>query len=68
MEYGFLRCIGAPVRNSSGQAVAAISIAGPLSRITADRAQELARRVLVAAKSLSDRCAKNWPSLALRVP
>lgn len=48
-----LRCIGAPVRNSSGEAVAAISIAGPLSRITADRSRELARCVLVAAKSLS---------------
>jgi DNA-binding IclR family transcriptional regulator len=48
-----LRCIGAPVRNSSGEAVAAISIAGPLSRITADRSRELARCVLAAAKSLS---------------
>ena len=62
-----LRCIGAPVRNSSGEAVAAISIAGPLSRITAERAPELARRVLLAAKSLSDSCAKNYPSLTLKV-
>jgi len=29
-----LRCIGAPVRDSSGSAVAAISIAGPVSRVT----------------------------------
>lgn len=53
-----LRCIGAPVRNSYGEAVAAISIAGPLSRITADRAQEFARRVLVTAKSLSNSFAR----------
>lgn len=48
-----LRCVGAPVRDSSGQVVAAISIAGPVFRITKDRLFELSSRVMFTAAQIS---------------
>ncbi len=48
-----LRCIGAPVRDSSGRVVAAIGIGGPVTRVTPARIEELARVVIAAAHSLS---------------
>lgn len=48
-----LRCIGAPVFSSSGDAVAAVSIAGPVFRITRDRTSTLAAAVMKAAESIS---------------
>ena len=49
-----LRCIGAPVRDASGRVIAALSIAGPLSRITQARSRELALLVISAAAGLSE--------------
>jgi len=48
-----LRCIAAPVRNSSGAVVASMSIAGPVFRIQKRRVSELAGVVMRAADSLS---------------
>ena len=48
-----LRCIAAPVRNSSGAVVASMSIAGPVFRIQKRRVPELAGVVMRAADSLS---------------
>lgn len=48
-----LRCIGAPVWNSTGEVVAAISIAGPAFRITDDRLPQLSRAVMSVAARLS---------------
>lgn len=48
-----LRCIGAPVFSSSGDTVAAVSIAGPVFRITRDRTSALAAAVMKAAESIS---------------
>ena len=48
-----LECIGAPVRDYSGKVVAAMSIAGPASRITEDKVPVLARSVIDAAQELS---------------
>jgi DNA-binding IclR family transcriptional regulator len=48
-----LRCIGAPVFSSSGDVVAAVSIAGPVFRITRDRTSALAAAVVKAAESIS---------------
>jgi DNA-binding IclR family transcriptional regulator len=44
-----LMCIGAPVRDRTGSAVAALSIAGPVMRLRADRMPELVRAVREAA-------------------
>jgi IclR family KDG regulon transcriptional repressor len=48
-----LRCIGAPVRNSSGEVIAAVSIAGPVFRIARDRTATLAAAVNKAADRIS---------------
>jgi DNA-binding IclR family transcriptional regulator len=48
-----LRCIGAPVRDYSGEVVASISIAGPVFRVQKGRVAELARAVVKAAGDLS---------------
>ena len=48
-----LRCIGAPVRSSSGEVIAAVSIAGPVFRITRDRTGALAAAVAKTADQIS---------------
>jgi DNA-binding IclR family transcriptional regulator len=48
-----LRCIGAPVFSSSGDVVAAVSIAGPVFRITRDRTSALASAVMKASETIS---------------
>ena len=48
-----LRCIGAPVRNHTGEVVAAISIAGPATRIAKRNVREFASYVTAAADSIS---------------
>jgi DNA-binding IclR family transcriptional regulator len=48
-----LRCIGAPVWNSLGEVIAAVSIAGPVFRITRDRVNSLAAAVIKAAGLIS---------------
>lgn len=48
-----LRCIGAPVRDSAGSTVAAISISGPVFRITPDRLDGLSQMVRRAAGEIS---------------
>lgn len=48
-----LRCIGAPVCDSTGRVVAAIGIGGPVTRITPSRIEDLARVVVAAARGLS---------------
>lgn len=48
-----LRCIGAPVRDSSGDTIAALSIAGPTARLSEIRMPVLARSVIEAAQDLS---------------
>ena len=49
-----LRCVGAPVRDYTGQVVAAISIAGPAFRVTTDSVPIIARAVVDAASQLSE--------------
>lgn len=49
-----LRCIGAPVRNYSGEVAGALSIAGPAVRVTKRRTAELARFVVQAAEEVSE--------------
>ena len=48
-----LRCIGAPLRNFTGQVIAAIGISGPAWRLTEERTPELAEYLTSVARHLS---------------
>jgi DNA-binding IclR family transcriptional regulator len=50
-----LRCIAAPVLDKKGNAVAAISISGPSSRITPQKTAALGKAVKTAAYEISER-------------
>jgi DNA-binding IclR family transcriptional regulator len=49
-----LRCIGAPVRDHAGRVIAAISIAGPVFRVSRARTPELSAMVIRAAQQISE--------------
>ena len=48
-----MRCIAAPVFNVYGEAVAGISVSGPASRVTTERLEDLAEKVMHAADALT---------------
>lgn len=48
-----LRCIGAPIFNSRGEAIASISISGPTSRILPETISVTAPKVLYASEEIS---------------
>ncbi len=48
-----LRCVAAPVRGTSGQVVAAISVAGPTARFSLERVPRLIKLVRDAADAIS---------------
>lgn len=48
-----VRCIGAPILNEDGWAIAAVSVSGPTSRITPQNARALAQRVLTCCREIS---------------
>ncbi len=50
-----LNAVAAPVRDGSGQVVAAVSVSGPAYRVTADRIAELGALTVVAAGRISGR-------------
>lgn len=56
-----VRCIGSPVYNEKGEAVAAISISGPSVRMTDARLEELSTLIKHAAASISERL--GYPSV-----
>jgi DNA-binding IclR family transcriptional regulator len=49
-----LRCIGCAVRDHSGRVIAAISIAGPVFRVSRERIPELGAMVMRAAEDISN--------------
>lgn len=58
------RCIGAPIRDHSGQVIAAISIAGPSFRITKEKVPLLAAFVMEAADAISMRAGYRRSSIS----
>jgi DNA-binding IclR family transcriptional regulator len=48
-----VRCIGAPIFNEDRWAIAAVSISGPTSRITAQNVRSIAQRVLTCCREIS---------------
>jgi DNA-binding IclR family transcriptional regulator len=53
LELGFM-AVGAPVRRADGQVIAALSVGGPRSRITADRLAVIAGHLVDASSRLSE--------------
>lgn len=51
------RCVGAAVTDRSGRPIAAISVAGPVYRMTVERAEQLGREIAAAARRISDQLA-----------
>lgn len=49
----WVRCVGAPVRNSAGQVFAAVSVTGSAERVTLERTAQLAAMVMQTADSIS---------------
>ena len=52
-----VRCVGAPIRNRSGEVFASISISGPSQRVSLARIPELAELVIKAASQISSKIA-----------
>ncbi|NPV67682.1 MAG: IclR family transcriptional regulator [Anaerolineae bacterium] len=50
-----VRCIGAPIFDYTGQVIGAISVSGPVSRITVEKSLEFALLVRQAAQAISRR-------------
>lgn len=49
-----IRCVGAPIRDASGEVVAALSVSGPTARVTRERVtQSLQPKVCAAAAQIS---------------
>ncbi|MFO7321854.1 MAG: IclR family transcriptional regulator [Chloroflexota bacterium] len=48
-----VRCVAAPVRDYSGEVVAAVSISGPISRVFPERDRELAEAICWAGRLIS---------------
>lgn len=51
---GGMRCVAAVVRNAAGEAVAGISVSGPLNRLSDGRVARMSQFVQDAARALSD--------------
>ena len=58
-----LRCVGAAIYNEHGETLAAISIAGPIVRMSDDRVDELGPMVKRAAAEITERVGGKIPQL-----
>lgn len=56
------RCIAAPILNSAMEAEAAISVSGPISRVTIERIPDFAAALREAARSISTRIGFSAPA------
>ncbi|MDX1887106.1 IclR family transcriptional regulator [Mycolicibacterium sp. 120270] len=54
LELG-LTAVAAPIRDHTGTVIAALSVSGPVYRLTAERAREIAPVVVAAADSIAER-------------
>jgi len=48
-----VRCVGAPILNSDGRAIAAISISGPTFRLTRSKVPSIARKIIACCANIS---------------
>lgn len=59
-----MRCVGAPIHNEHGDAIAAISVSGPLVRMTEERLMEVGPLVKRAARTVSEALGGQLPDAA----
>jgi len=48
-----IRCLGAPIRDDSGKVIAAVSIAGPTTRFSKEKAEELKGTIMNVCNKMS---------------
>lgn len=63
-----LRCVGAPIRDHSGQVMAALSVAGPSVRLAPERITEVIPAVVEAAAEISHRLGYRDKETSLHPP
>jgi IclR family acetate operon transcriptional repressor len=51
-----LRCVGAPVRGVGSSVIGAISVSGPVDRVSRDRLPQITASVVAAAERVSRQC------------
>lgn len=54
-----VKCVAAPIRDQSGKAVAAVSIAGPSSRLSSERIEEFKKLIVDTSNQISARLGFN---------
>lgn len=59
----FVRCVAAPIRNTTGKVFAAISVSGPPQRMTAERQLQLSSVVIDTAVEISRHLGYSGPGL-----
>ena len=59
-----MRCVAAPIRDVSGDAIAAVGLAGPIQRLTKKELRRLVPQVMAAASSISARMGYKAPSMS----
>ncbi|MEA1963758.1 MAG: IclR family transcriptional regulator C-terminal domain-containing protein, partial [Candidatus Aerophobetes bacterium] len=53
-EFGIgIRCLGAPIRDDRGKVIAAISVAGPATRFSEEKAEELKNSIINVCNKIS---------------
>jgi DNA-binding IclR family transcriptional regulator len=55
------RCVASAILDSSGKAVAAMSVSGPVSRMTSDRIKEISDVLKSVCSKLSAEMVKSFP-------
>jgi DNA-binding IclR family transcriptional regulator/sugar lactone lactonase YvrE len=63
-----VRCIGVPILNADGIAVAAIGVAGPMFRFTPDRVADVGAEAMAAARRVSETLAQLGSEELSKVP
>jgi len=62
------RCVSAPILGSDGEAVAAISVSGPVTRVGREQVSALSAAVVEAAKAISTAMGFHQEQPALEMP
>ena len=62
------RCVSAPILGADGEAIGAISVAGPVTRVGRDQVGALAAAVIQAAKAISSAMGFHQKHVVLEKP